>query len=422
MFKMLTKNKKGFTIVELLMVLVLLSFGVFALGNMIRVTYRAFDKSEERAIKQEAVKTVAEALRSGQTNVASALSADIFNTTDIISPTQADSAYSYLYFDPHYACSKCEKDWNSDQNKCSAGCSDGTSKVDGYFIKCLNKGVLKDAAIQLSDIPMYVRFDPIKEFPKGLSEEELQNANNKVNQCGVIITLAALEADYDYSGGAPKSDDIYYSLDVTYHFPNMVLSENGCVVNYATRALAAAGNTATNAGNEEKRQECCNHATSYNSSGNKNGTVPAVDVGGTVLRVYSDAIISGDNANAVMSVPSLCFIATASYGNDSGEVGLLCEFRDKCLLTNPVGSAFVDAYYAISPPIADFIRESEPLKAVVRVALKPLVAVATNVLDGEAASQSAAWFAIFMLCGVASSAMLVHINKRNKREKRAKNK
>ena len=60
MFKILLKNKKGFTLVELIVVLLLLSVGVFAMANMMRVTYRAFQKSEERSIKQEAVKVVAE--------------------------------------------------------------------------------------------------------------------------------------------------------------------------------------------------------------------------------------------------------------------------------------------------------------------------------------------------------------------------
>ena len=44
---------------------------------------------------------------------------------------------------------------------------------------------------------------------------------------------------------------------------------------------------------------------------------------------------------------------------------------------------FVKAYYTISPPIAEFISESEPLKAVTRVALKPLVAFAVYALEPE---------------------------------------
>ena len=369
MYKMLTKNRQGFTIVELLVVLVLLSFGVLALANMFRVTFRAFQKSEERSIKQEAVKTVAEMLREGQTNVASAMSADIFATTDIISPTTADITYSYLYFEPHYACSKCKSDWNIEDNKCTKeGCAEGTSKVDGYFIKCQNKGQTPDEAIQLSDVPIYVTFEPMKEFETGATDDQRKDSKNKVNQCGVLITLAALENDYVYPDkfdGKIDSDYIYYSLNVAYHFPNMVLSEYGGVVNYASTTLAKEARDAIKNNNEELRAEKANKAIKYTSAGQNDGSVAAVDEGGVVLRVYSDTIISGDSANANITTPTLCFIATASYGHDSGEVGLLCKFRDECLLTNPLGTAFVKAYYKLSPPIADFIAESETLKAAV---------------------------------------------------------
>ena len=83
MFKIFLKNKRGFTIVELIIVLLLLSVGVFAMANMMKVTYRAFKKSEERSIKQEAVKIVADRLQRGSASVCSAQTADIFNTVDV---------------------------------------------------------------------------------------------------------------------------------------------------------------------------------------------------------------------------------------------------------------------------------------------------------------------------------------------------
>lgn len=420
MYKMLTKNRQGFTIVELLVVLILLSFGVLALANMFRVTFRAFQKSEERSIKQEAVKTVAEMLREGQTNVASAMSADIFATTEIISPTDADITYSYLFFEPHYACSECEADWNEENDECTEGCDDGESKVNGYFIKCQNKGQKPNEAFQLSDVPIFVTFEPMKDFETGATDAQRQDPKNKVNQCGVLITLAALEDDYVYPDkydGNIDSDYIYYSLDVAYHFPNMVLSESGSVVNYASANLAKEARTFAKEDKEEKRAECANQAVKYTSSGKKSGSAPAVDEGGVVLRVYSDTIIAGDSANTNITTPTLCFIATASYGHDSGEVGLLCKFRDECLLTNPLGTAFVKAYYKLSPPIADFIAESEPLKAAVRIALKPLVAVATNVLNEDVAKQNVVWFALFMLCGAGATATLIKVDKRKKKAK-----
>ncbi len=72
-----------------------------------------------------------------------------------------------------------------------------------------------------------------------------------------------------------------------------------------------------------------------------------------------------------------CFIATAAYGSyEAPYVKILREFRDEYLLSNSLGSYFVKFYYRVSPPIADFIRESERLRAGVRLLLLPLIAFA----------------------------------------------
>jgi len=69
-----------------------------------------------------------------------------------------------------------------------------------------------------------------------------------------------------------------------------------------------------------------------------------------------------------------CFIATAAYGSYMDpHVQTLREFRDKYLLTNYVGREFVDLYYTISPPIAQYIKEHEPVRIVVRYLLTPVV-------------------------------------------------
>jgi hypothetical protein len=73
-----------------------------------------------------------------------------------------------------------------------------------------------------------------------------------------------------------------------------------------------------------------------------------------------------------------CFIATAAYGTPmAGEVQILREFRDEYLLTNPPGRAFVDFYYRVSPPMAEFITEHPSLKPIVRVGLAPAVVIST---------------------------------------------
>jgi len=69
-----------------------------------------------------------------------------------------------------------------------------------------------------------------------------------------------------------------------------------------------------------------------------------------------------------------CFIATATYGSYlDPHVVVLREFRDRYLLTNPVGTAFVDFYYTVSPPIADYIGQHEWAKIITRGILTPLV-------------------------------------------------
>lgn len=72
-----------------------------------------------------------------------------------------------------------------------------------------------------------------------------------------------------------------------------------------------------------------------------------------------------------------CFIATAAHGSlYETEVVALRGFRDTHLQTNAVGRWFVETYYALSPPIADIIRDEPVLRAATRVALRPLVWIA----------------------------------------------
>ncbi|HIJ88158.1 MAG TPA: beta-propeller fold lactonase family protein [Desulfuromonadales bacterium] len=69
-----------------------------------------------------------------------------------------------------------------------------------------------------------------------------------------------------------------------------------------------------------------------------------------------------------------CFIATAAYGSSlDPHVKVLRSFRDRYLMTNDAGRAFVTTYYRHSPPLAAYISRHETLRGAVRLMLTPLV-------------------------------------------------
>jgi uncharacterized repeat protein (TIGR02543 family) len=70
-----------------------------------------------------------------------------------------------------------------------------------------------------------------------------------------------------------------------------------------------------------------------------------------------------------------CFVATAAYGSPTAEqIDVLREFRDSVLLESTAGSLFVSLYYQLSPPVADFIAGSEPLRILVKeLLIDPIV-------------------------------------------------
>jgi uncharacterized repeat protein (TIGR02543 family) len=108
-----------------------------------------------------------------------------------------------------------------------------------------------------------------------------------------------------------------------------------------------------------------------------------------------------------------CFIATAAYGTPMAkEIEILREFRDKYLMTNPVGKGLVEFYYKVSPPIAEFITEHPSLKPIVRVGLLPAVAMSTVAVNTTPAEK----MAIVGLLALVSVALAVWAIRRQRRD------
>jgi hypothetical protein len=78
---------------------------------------------------------------------------------------------------------------------------------------------------------------------------------------------------------------------------------------------------------------------------------------------------------------SLCFIAIAAYTTPMApQIQILHTLRDRYLLTNPLGQAFVSLYYRLSPPVANFITGHASFKPLVRAWLAPIVEMSTLVI------------------------------------------
>jgi hypothetical protein len=124
----------------------------------------------------------------------------------------------------------------------------------------------------------------------------------------------------------------------------------------------------------------------------KPGQTVQVDFGGMVQQTHYYIAVRGvDGCNAmgpirsaelttatrVFATVSPCFVATAAWGSPlAHEVGALRRLRDRHLQSNALGRRLVEAYYAVGPTLATWIREREGLRTAARVALTPAVALA----------------------------------------------
>ena len=93
---------------------------------------------------------------------------------------------------------------------------------------------------------------------------------------------------------------------------------------------------------------------------------------------WSEAVSTGGDGESLFG----CFIATAAFGSPlADEVEILQSFRDRFLIQNVLGRKFVNCYYRLSPPVADFIKAKPLVKFIIRLHLKQVVRVVKKIMQ-----------------------------------------
>jgi len=153
---------------------------------------------------------------------------------------------------------------------------------------------------------------------------------------------------------------------------------NGTAKTAADLGLPATVTMVTGGGNVSASVNWDVASSSYNAA---TKTQQTFTVNGTVT--LPNGVVNTNNVALTTSISVTinsdgtideCFIATAAFGSKfTWPVALLRHFRDQYLMTNAMGTIFVNFYYQHSPPIASFIAGSESLKMLVRAMLAPII-------------------------------------------------
>ncbi len=78
------------------------------------------------------------------------------------------------------------------------------------------------------------------------------------------------------------------------------------------------------------------------------------------------------------TIDESCFLATAAFGTElEPRIEVLRTFRDRHLLTTPLGRELVRAYYEYGRPAAEYIAGRPWLRALVRILLLPVIGFAS---------------------------------------------
>ena len=108
-----------------------------------------------------------------------------------------------------------------------------------------------------------------------------------------------------------------------------------------------------------------------------------------------------------------CACASAYTGTDDSDLDIIRHFRDRYLMTNPVGRGVAALYYNVfSPPVAHFINDHPSVKPLARAALTPVIAASTVAVDTTLPEKIAILGAVALACAVLVVLIRRHRSKR----------
>jgi len=163
-----------------------------------------------------------------------------------------------------------------------------------------------------------------------------------------------------------------FTYDVYYKKGSAFTSETD-----ATKGVANFSGSQTTIANLENGQTYHVAIRAYDPAGNKGAFSKTVTGVPQDRTDFYEAYRKAGGTDAGFDGGGYCFIATAAYGTyDHKYVKVLRDFRDKFLLTNGPGSAFVAWYYKNSPAWANWLKKSPNAKFAAKVVLLPTIAFA----------------------------------------------
>lgn len=118
-------------------------------------------------------------------------------------------------------------------------------------------------------------------------------------------------------------------------------------------------------------------ASDIASAGTRAVTVVNPTPGGGTSNEATFTVAAVPSPSGGGSSGNMCFIATAAFGSPMEKhVRILRDFRDRYLLKNGAGKAFVELYYKMSPPLASIIAQNGALRLLTRAGLMPVIGAA----------------------------------------------